>query len=48
MQFLLIAYDGTDPEAPHRRSNVREGHLEKMSHTLQKVSGKKSKSGPFV
>lgn len=31
MQFLLIAYDGTDPEAPHRRSNVREGHLEKIS-----------------
>jgi len=31
MQFLLIAYDGTDPEALHRRLNVREGHLEKIS-----------------
>ena len=31
MQFLLIAYDGTDPEAPRRRLNVREGHLEKIS-----------------
>lgn len=37
MQFLLIAYDGTDPEAPHRRSNVREGHLEKISRL--KMSG---------
>jgi uncharacterized protein YciI len=30
MQFLLIAYDGTDPEALQRRLNVREGHLEKI------------------
>jgi uncharacterized protein YciI len=30
MQFLLIAYDGTDPEAPQRRLKVREDHLRKI------------------
>lgn len=30
MQFLLIAYDGTDPEAPERRLKVREEHLKKI------------------
>ena len=29
MQFLLIAYDGTDSEALERRLKVREEHLEK-------------------
>lgn len=38
MQFLLLAYDGTDPEAPHRRLNVREEHLQKIS--LLKKAGK--------
>lgn len=28
MQFILIAYDGTDPGAPARRIKVRELHLE--------------------
>lgn len=28
MQFLVIARDGTDPEAPARRMAVREAHLE--------------------
>jgi uncharacterized protein len=27
MQFLLIAYDGTDTGAPDRRMKVREEHL---------------------
>lgn len=27
MQFLVTAYDGTDPEAPTRRRAVREAHL---------------------
>ncbi len=27
MQFLLIAYDGTDPDALQRRMKVREQHL---------------------
>ncbi len=27
MQFLLLAYDGNDPEAPSRRQKVREDHL---------------------
>jgi uncharacterized protein YciI len=31
MQFLLLAYDGTDPEAPQRRLKVREEHLFKIS-----------------
>jgi uncharacterized protein YciI len=30
MQFLLIAYDGTDPEAHQRRLKVREQHLHKI------------------
>jgi uncharacterized protein YciI len=28
MQFVVIAYDGTDAEAPERRQKVREAHLE--------------------
>jgi len=31
MQFLLTAYDGTDPGAPERRMRVREDHLKKIS-----------------
>jgi uncharacterized protein len=31
MQFLLLAYDGTDPEALQRRLKVREKHLKKIS-----------------
>ena len=30
MQFLLLAYDGTDPQAPQRRLRVREEHLKKI------------------
>lgn len=30
MQYLLIAYDGTDPEALDRRMKVRGEHLEKI------------------
>lgn len=30
MQFLLIAYDGTDPDAENRRLNVRQEHLGKI------------------
>jgi uncharacterized protein len=36
MQFLLIAYDGTDIEALGRRMRVREDHLEKISHLKQR------------
>lgn len=28
MQFLVVAYDGTDADAPARRLAVREAHLE--------------------
>jgi len=31
MQFILIAYDGTDPGAMERRMKVREEHLEKVA-----------------
>lgn len=31
MQFLLTAYDGSDPEALERRLNVRGEHLEKIA-----------------
>lgn len=37
MQFLLLAYDGTDPKALQRRLNVREEHLKRIS--LLKNSG---------
>lgn len=36
MQFLLTAYDGTDPEAPARRLKVREDHLRKISGLRKK------------
>ena len=38
MQFLLIAYDGTDPEAPERRLKVREEHLEKIAKLKSAVN----------
>ncbi|MBN2430888.1 MAG: hypothetical protein JXQ27_05405 [Acidobacteria bacterium] len=28
MQFIVIAYDGIDADAPRRRASVREAHLE--------------------
>jgi uncharacterized protein YciI len=31
MQFLLLAYDGTDTEALQRRLKVRDEHLRKIS-----------------
>ncbi len=38
MQFVLIAYDGTGPDAPARRMKVREKHLEGAK--ILKESGK--------
>ena len=40
MQFLLIAYDGTDEGAQERRLKVRPEHLEKIE--------KLKKSGEFL
>jgi len=37
MQFLLLAYDGTDSDALQRRLNVREEHLSKIA--VMKKSG---------
>lgn len=31
MQFLLVAFDGTDPEALERRMKARPGHLENVA-----------------
>ena len=28
MEFLIVAYDGTDPEAKQRRLNARAAHIE--------------------
>lgn len=32
MQFILLAYDGTDMDAPDRRLRVRQEHLDKISN----------------
>ena len=40
MQFILLAYDGTDNEAPNRRLRVRQEHLDKISNL--------KKSGEFL
>ncbi len=40
MQFILIAYDGTDPGALERRMKSRPDHLEKIKHV--------KKSGQFL
>jgi uncharacterized protein YciI len=40
MQFLLIAYDGTDEGALERRMKVRENHLNKVADL--------KKSGEFL
>jgi uncharacterized protein YciI len=40
MQYLLIAYDGTDPGAQERRLKARPEHLEKI--------GKLKRDGEFL
>jgi uncharacterized protein len=30
MQFMVLGYDGTDPDAPGRRTQARPAHLAKM------------------
>jgi len=40
MQFLLLAYDGTDSTAQERRLSVRQEHLDKIS--------KLKKTGEFL
>lgn len=42
MQFMIIAWDGKDPEAPARRAAVREAHLEgaaRMHDTGHLIAG---------
>ena len=36
MQYLLVAYDGSDAEALNRRLKVREDHLKKISVLKQR------------
>ncbi len=36
MQFLLVAYDGTDPGALDRRMKARPEHLEKIANLKKK------------
>jgi uncharacterized protein YciI len=36
MQFLLIAYDGTDTDAESRRLRVRQEHLDKIRNLKRK------------
>jgi uncharacterized protein YciI len=31
MQFLIVAFDGTDPDALERRMKTRPGHLENVA-----------------
>lgn len=40
MQFILIAFDGTDAGAPERRQKCRPEHLEKIAQT--------KKTGNFI
>lgn len=35
MQFVVIAYDGTDPQAPARRQAARPAHLESAAQLSQ-------------
>lgn len=35
MLFMVIARDGTDPDAPGRRQRVREQHLQEIQPHLQ-------------
>ncbi|MBM3517936.1 MAG: hypothetical protein FJX56_08705 [Alphaproteobacteria bacterium] len=46
MQFLLIAYDGTDAEAPARRAAVRERHL--VGARRLKAEGKLRSGGAIL
>ena len=36
MQFVIIARDGTDPEAPNRRQAVRPAHLEGIRRFVER------------
>jgi uncharacterized protein YciI len=35
-QFLVLAYDGTDPEAPARRRAARGAHFEKIAPMVER------------
>lgn len=46
MEFLLIAYDGTDPDAPNRRQAARAAHLENAKRL--KAQGKLHLGGAIL
>ena len=46
MEYLVIAYDGNDPEAPSRRQAAREAHLESVK--LMKAAGTVIEGGALL
>ncbi len=46
MDFLIVAYDGTDMEAPSRRLKVREAHLQYAR--LMKEQGRLIEGGAIL
>lgn len=46
MQFLLIAFDGIDPDAPERRKKVRPEHLNNVAR--QKKQGEFLSGGAIL
>lgn len=36
MQFLIIGFDGSDPEAPTRRKEAREAHMEALKELKER------------
>lgn len=46
MQFLVIARDGTDPDAPARRQAARDAHVE--AARLRKADGSLHIGGPLL
>lgn len=45
-QFLVLAYDGTDPDAPARRANARAAHLAGVGAMVDK--GELVAGGPIL
>lgn len=46
MLYLIIAFDGKDPEAPVRRARVREAHLQRAREL--KAQGQLLFGGPIL
>jgi uncharacterized protein YciI len=46
MEFIIIAYDGRDSDAPNRRAKVRDAHLRKVAQ--MKEEGKVLVTGSIL